>query len=334
MENVNAVLTEETVDYRKLLVDRLKAKGVDSSDKNLFLMKLSEEIESLAEELGEIGSTNFNFFEKADYAHDTFGALESFIFLYSNYDEHITAYGHQDYYEEGCATGRGHYDMVGEDLDAHNLMIGNIESLNLGNLVKGADDIHFLLKKFYVDVDEDQMDTETCWECRGSGSIDNDNYDPDDEDCTEDEYVDCPHCDNGEIESDNPDYGEVQNKEFLAGLDEEYKKIGEAFKSELTDYVLSVYYPESFSYSFVPDANRQPVPKYAIPSETETRYPQIKVKLTGTDGNAFSIMGNVRSALHRGKVSKEEIEKYVQDSMKSGSYEHLLGVAMKWVDVR
>ena len=57
------------------------------------------------------------------------------------------------------------------------------------------------------------------------------------------------------------------------------------------------------------------------------------VKLIGEDGNAFAIMGRVQSALRKAGYSKEEIDKYHEEAT-SGSYEHLLSVTTKWVDVK
>ena len=61
------------------------------------------------------------------------------------------------------------------------------------------------------------------------------------------------------------------------------------------------------------------------------KYPNIKVKLVGMDGNAFAIMGRVEGALRRGGVSKEEREAYLAES-RSGDYNNLLRTAMAWVD--
>ena len=57
------------------------------------------------------------------------------------------------------------------------------------------------------------------------------------------------------------------------------------------------------------------------------------VKLIGEDGNAFAIMGRVRSALRKAGYSKEEIDKYHEEAT-SGSYEHLLSVTTEWVNVK
>ena len=62
------------------------------------------------------------------------------------------------------------------------------------------------------------------------------------------------------------------------------------------------------------------------------KYPEIEVQLTGNDGNAFAVMGAVKKALKRAKVSAEEIAEYTKQSM-SGDYDNLLQVAMSWVTV-
>ena len=56
------------------------------------------------------------------------------------------------------------------------------------------------------------------------------------------------------------------------------------------------------------------------------------VQLTGNDGNAFAIMGSVRSALRRAGATKEQIDEYSNASM-SGDYDKLLRVACEWVEV-
>lgn len=65
----------------------------------------------------------------------------------------------------------------------------------------------------------------------------------------------------------------------------------------------------------------------------ETKYPNIKVKLTGTDGNAFAVLGNVRQALRKAKVPSAEISTFLNEAM-SGDYNHLLATCGKWVVVR
>jgi hypothetical protein len=63
-----------------------------------------------------------------------------------------------------------------------------------------------------------------------------------------------------------------------------------------------------------------------------SKYQTVTVKLTGNDGNAFSIMGAVSKALRKAGATAEEVEQYMNESM-SGDYDNLLRTAMKWVNV-
>lgn len=64
-------------------------------------------------------------------------------------------------------------------------------------------------------------------------------------------------------------------------------------------------------------------------SETVTG---IEVKLLGTDGNAFALMGRVRSAMVRARVEQEVIDAFMEEAT-SGDYNHLLATCMKYVEV-
>lgn len=55
------------------------------------------------------------------------------------------------------------------------------------------------------------------------------------------------------------------------------------------------------------------------------------VQLSGTDGNAFAIMGRVRKALFNAG-QKEEADAFLQEA-KSGDYDHLLQTCFRYVDV-
>jgi len=56
------------------------------------------------------------------------------------------------------------------------------------------------------------------------------------------------------------------------------------------------------------------------------------VKLIGQNGNAFSVMGNVKRALKRAGADQEYIDQYLEEAI-SGDYNHLLTVSMKYVNV-
>jgi len=62
------------------------------------------------------------------------------------------------------------------------------------------------------------------------------------------------------------------------------------------------------------------------------KYPEIEVKLIGTDGNAFAIIGKVRKALRRAEVDTEKIKEF-QDEVTSGDYNKVISTCCKWVNV-
>lgn len=65
---------------------------------------------------------------------------------------------------------------------------------------------------------------------------------------------------------------------------------------------------------------------------TALKYPQVKVKLTGTDGNAFAVLGTVSKALRRAGVADAEVKAFYAEAT-SGDYDHLLQTAARWVEV-
>jgi hypothetical protein len=63
-----------------------------------------------------------------------------------------------------------------------------------------------------------------------------------------------------------------------------------------------------------------------------TKYPDVKVRLSGEDGNAFAILGRVRNAMRKARIPKEEIDAFMTEAT-AGDYDGLLGTCMRWVDV-
>ena len=70
----------------------------------------------------------------------------------------------------------------------------------------------------------------------------------------------------------------------------------------------------------------------AMSQGSEPKYPDVRVKLSGTDGNAFSLMGKVSQALRKASVPQAEITAFQAEAM-SGDYDHLLQTCMRWVNV-
>ena len=57
-----------------------------------------------------------------------------------------------------------------------------------------------------------------------------------------------------------------------------------------------------------------------------------RVRLVGTDGNAFAVLGRVFRALREAGWSQEERDAFQKEAT-SGDYNHLLGTVMKHLDV-
>lgn len=57
-----------------------------------------------------------------------------------------------------------------------------------------------------------------------------------------------------------------------------------------------------------------------------------KVKLVGTDGNAFAILGKCIRALRQAGYSSDEIAKFKKEAT-SSDYDHLLATCMEWCNV-
>lgn len=62
------------------------------------------------------------------------------------------------------------------------------------------------------------------------------------------------------------------------------------------------------------------------------RHPEVTVRLSSIDGNAFGILGAVQQALRRAGVGKGEIDEFYEEAT-SGDYDHLLETCMRWVEV-
>jgi len=62
------------------------------------------------------------------------------------------------------------------------------------------------------------------------------------------------------------------------------------------------------------------------------KYPNIRVKLSGKDGNAFSILGRVRKALKDNGLAEEEIAIFMEEAT-AGDYGQLIQVVVRWVTV-
>jgi hypothetical protein len=68
-----------------------------------------------------------------------------------------------------------------------------------------------------------------------------------------------------------------------------------------------------------------------VTSEGGVKFPDVTVKLTGRDGNAFTVLGLVTKAMKK-KGHGDRLEEFMAEAT-SGNYGHLLRTCMSWVNV-
>lgn len=70
------------------------------------------------------------------------------------------------------------------------------------------------------------------------------------------------------------------------------------------------------------------MPQSVIPNSAK----KPKCRLTGTDGNVFAIIGKVSSTLKQAGF-KEKAKEFTEQAFKAGSYDEVLQLCFKYVDV-
>ncbi len=61
------------------------------------------------------------------------------------------------------------------------------------------------------------------------------------------------------------------------------------------------------------------------------KYPDIRVRLVGADGNAFNILGLCKRAAQKSGLAEAEIKAFL-DEATAGDYAHLLATCQRWFD--
>ena len=60
------------------------------------------------------------------------------------------------------------------------------------------------------------------------------------------------------------------------------------------------------------------------------KYPEVEVRLSGEDGNAFFIIARVAKALKGAGVSADDVQRFRAEAM-AGDYDNVLSTCSAWV---
>lgn len=81
----------------------------------------------------------------------------------------------------------------------------------------------------------------------------------------------------------------------------------------------------------IPELHTNPWDEKPAPV-SDVRYPDVTVKLSGTDGNAYAVLAKVRGALRRAGHGDVVTAEFMTEAT-SSDYNHLLATCMRWVNV-
>lgn len=68
-----------------------------------------------------------------------------------------------------------------------------------------------------------------------------------------------------------------------------------------------------------------------VNSTDVVKFPDIRVRLTGKDGNAFNVLGLCKRAAQKGGLSDANVKAFL-DEATTGDYNHLLATCQRWFD--
>ena len=233
-------------------------------------------------------------------AAEKLGAAAKLFILIGKYNEQTCNGGHLQYMDNGYADGEGGcFRKHDPEMPLHKEMIQLFREFKLTLLPHGKE-VLGILESFRVEVSEGN---EACSECGGSGEGE--------------PGEDCSNCGgSGEQEAD----GSILNQDESGKLDDRYYAISEVWMAELNQHL-----GQWFATGQDPFANETApaVPKTCI---------KPRLKLTGTDGNAFAVLGRATDALKAVGCPKETVDEYLKKAQ-SGDYNHLLATTCEYCEV-
>lgn len=234
----------------------------------------------------------WQYADMVDWAAETYGEFVQFFILIGKYNQQVCNGGHIQYFDNGYADGTGGC-FSDHDPDI-TLHKEMVQFFEQFGLRQTpiGAQVHDVISRFRIEL------------------------------ATEDEFC-CDDEEEGFSRDDGYRAGDVLNTDELDQLDERYYKISDEFCTFMEEYAAQWI-----------ATGRNPIevnPESVLPvSENPIIRPRLK--LTGQDGNAFSILGLASQALQKAGASQQTTEAYKREAT-SGDYNHLLATTMKYCQV-
>ena len=264
--------------------------------------------------------------DMVNWMGEQFGEVAKLAVLIGKYNQQVTNGGHFQLFDNGyCGQMASGNDPA---CPLHREMMELLRISCLNQLPVAAK-VYDILGRFQVE-DNALVD---CEECGGSGSCEEDcqecegSGERDHEICgncggngSEDETCGC--CGgSGQVDSKSPGFPEG----LLEQLDDAYYAVDERLMAELEDY-----FQKWVQTGNDPLAQLQPLePKDPVAVETSQKP---KLKLVGTDGNAFVVMGRATDAMRKAGLPEHHIDDYLRKAQ-SGDYDKVLATTIEFCDV-
>ena len=168
-----------------------------------------------------------------DWVREKYGDFAATMILVGKFNQQVCNGGHRQYYDNGYAShGGGCFTQHGDDIRLHNELLDGMKKLKLDKATDLSKKVYDIMSRFKVEIDDEPYTEDCCYECGGSGQVENPDYDYEDEDS--EVMTECSNCGgSGYDEVDNPEYGEPYNTYEWDQLDNEYYALDE----EWVEYV-------------------------------------------------------------------------------------------------
>jgi len=264
--------------------------------------------------------------------------LDERIFLIinlMNYTYQVNNGGHQQYFDNGYASfetiGKGFFSKKSDNID----LFEEMHSLFKKYFEKNEITIKFdnIMNYFASHIDHESCDNcdgigyfsgeqteENCSNCDGCGYVDVDGEKEECPECNgmgyfinEEDDEQCSECSGKGYYNDFSFTGDGTIDNAFYELSNEWEKLINSLCNDIINNECSM--SKVYDWNDKKISNKKP-----------------KVKLVGTDGNAFSLIGKCCEAMRVAKISKEVIEEFKKEVL-SSDYNNVLVTCCKYCEV-